>query len=208
MGKVRTRGSASRLVEVDLMEMKFNFECVATTSADVSKALLKKSEKFLDVMSKAGYHIESMQIRHNSIEMDEDDDGVPYYVGERSIKWRLPFDVKVQHHILELIRKNNLEVSSHAYYIISNYEEIKADLLEKAVQDSMKRAQMIAAAAGQKVKGIHSTELNNYSDSIDFMTLDDSKYSPECNEYLANRLSKYEENVEESITITWNISKE
>ena len=172
MAELTVNGFASKELKCDRVEYTFTIskdgDSIAEALGDVNKEL----ERFLVLMEEHGVKAKAFKMgtatsRSKYCASEE----IHPYEAERTIYLSLPLDAAVTNSILQLISDEALDVEYTETHSASYVEETRKELLKLAMDDSKRKAEMIAACAGKKVLGIVkvSTNSDEYeSSNVDF----------------------------------------
>lgn len=82
----------------------------------------------------------------------------------REMKIRLRFDMAFVNGLMDMIREEDFAVDLDCDYHLTNRAELHTELMKEAIEDSKKKAEIIAEIMGQKIIGIDSVEHDRHSD--------------------------------------------
>ena len=116
-----------------------------------------------------GVKIQDIRLEETSVGRRYDDTVISKSSGvtvtaSRSVTLRLKFDMPFLNRLMDAIRALDLSVNFHCSYILLNRKMLQSELLRQAVEDSRQKAELIAAATGQRVIGIDSMDYRDSSD--------------------------------------------
>lgn len=163
MGKLTIEGKAIREIEADTEQITIRFQYHAENSAEASKKVISECESFLKELTHWGIMPEQINISDDDIDQRYDDREL-YVTAAREITIELPFNMEFNNSLMELIQKRQMNIDFNISYSISNYKEIHKELIQEALADSKEKAELIAAAMGQRITGIDSLKISDQYD--------------------------------------------
>lgn len=157
MGKLRVVGKARREYTCDIMYIKLSFKAWADDTAQAIETSMSQCDMFLEILEQQGIDINMIHMSNADVSQEMYDEKHEISA-EREIELRLPFDMNVINRLSEIIKENNLKVDMDISFKLTNMLALHEQLLKEAVLDSKKKAEMLAAAMGQKVVGIEKLD--------------------------------------------------
>ena len=158
MGKLMIKGEANRRVEADMETITIRFQSREGTSANAAERVISDSEEFLEIIKELGVDLSSIQLANDDIEQDSYNDDIKV-TATRELMIEIGYDIRFNNDILDIIQKNNMNVDLEVVHDISNRSALHEELIQEAVADSRKKAELIASATGQKIIGIDEVHL-------------------------------------------------
>ena len=158
MGKLMIKGEAKRRVEADMETITIRFQSREGTSANAAERVISDSEEFLEIIKELGVDLSSIQLANDDIEQDSYNDDIEV-TATRELMIEIGYDIRFNNDILDIIQKNNMNVDLEVVHDISNRSALHEELIQEAVADSRKKAELIASATGQKIIGIDEVHL-------------------------------------------------
>ena len=164
MGKLTINGCAKGEYSYDLLDVSITFCGKGTTSSEALNNLLKQCERFLAIMTENGISIESVRMDEDSINRARSygDDDIDRYDAHRRIVIRIPFQMDVVNMFLSVIEKENFSAEMNQAPILSNEEEIKKELVKKAIGDANEKANAYLEGLNQKIIEVESISTGNH----------------------------------------------
>ena len=173
MGKLTIEGRASGEYAYDLMDVSVEFSGKAETPSNALKNLIEQCEKFLAAITGNGIPMENIRMDSDSVQDDSyGDDEEDSYQATRKIIIRIPFNMDLLNSFLKVIEEENLMAELEQEHIMSNEEEIRKELIQKAIQDANDKASCYLAGLNQKITGIDSIRTGNYYSDFSFRNTD------------------------------------
>ncbi len=215
MGKIEVKGSASRIVDYDLMEIKLDFHAKEKKAAEASEKVMRECEEFLGTMKKAGIDISTISLAKDSVDQTFDyhsDGEKEYYKATRVLEIESKFDMKMINAIRAIVNKSDAKVGFHVGYSLSTEGEIMQELLMEALKNAKNQAEIMAQAIDQKVVGLISADKNAPAPEyvggaevlcIDTISLDEDEYETYEN---SDELSVSSNTYTETIYTAWEIA--
>jgi len=159
MGKLTICGESRLQVKADLEKLTISISYGDDNPATVAKKLLEKSETILKEFQKMGISPDKMNLGKNEID-HKYYEKEPAFQGSRVFKVTVPFDMKINNIIMEIIQKHDLSVEIDAEFYISDEKAIRDTLVQEAIEDSRVQAERIAKTMQQKIVGIDTLDLS------------------------------------------------
>jgi uncharacterized protein YggE len=169
MGKITVTGTAQREVCYDAIDLRITFQGRSKKTAEAVDIVMRQCEQLLRLITEMGVKIQDIRLEETSVGRRYDDTVISKSSGvtvtaSRSVTLRLKFDMPFLNRLMDAIRALDLSVNFHCSYILLNREMLQSELLRQAVEDSRQKAELIAAATGQRVIGIDSMDYRDYCD--------------------------------------------
>lgn len=161
MAELNIKGRATR--EVKCMESvhKFKFSKKGTSFAEATEKLDEEVEKFLSEAEEIGIKASSFKTEGIVSEYDTyPEETEMRYSADQVISFKAAVALKLTNAFLQMIYNKKLDVEYNERHNFSNYSEIHKDLLKEAIEDSRRKAEMIASCAGKKLLGIKKVDTN------------------------------------------------
>lgn len=170
MAELTVKGFASKELKCDMVEYTFTFSKDGDSIAEAIANANNELERFLSLMEEHGVKAKSFKMGTVSsrAKYQASEEKHPYEA-KRTIYLSLPLDATATNSILQLIADEVLDVEYSETHSASFVEETRKELLKLAMEDSKRKAEMIAACAGKKVLGIVKVSTN--SDDYESSTL-------------------------------------
>ncbi len=206
MGKIKTKGYAEKIVSADVTEYNLTFKVKDASIDKCIKKVQEDCEKFLEEIKKVGIEIKNVHLENDNIFEEYENHNerrITYKCVERMISFKTKFCMDINNKIQEIIGDNNLNVKYSTSYIVSNVDEIHKDLLKEAVKNSKQKAEIIASANNQSIKGIEYVSDEGYDDSVMLGKDSIELGSARCMNMLSSELSAKERTETEEIYVTW-----
>jgi uncharacterized protein YggE len=122
----------------------------------------RKLELLRAALPKAGLTAEQLKTESFNIGVERDYNAGTYTFRAYSVKHhlnlRLPFEPVQLGRVLAAVTASNAKANLSLTFTVADAEEVKRRVLEDAVRNARNRAEVIAAAAGQKLGAIHAIE--------------------------------------------------
>lgn len=206
MGKITVMGKSEREIEVDIMEIIISFLANEDSAAEASKKVNAQCEHFLENLKNSDFDIKTVRMIDENISQTYKNN-VLIVSAEKVIAIKYKLDLGVANFILNIIQDNKYDVNYNITYEISNLQSIHEDLLKEAVNDSRKKAEMIAKTMDQKITGIDTANMRVFgacgaSDDyyLDSMAIFEKRSSKTL---LSDMLEAPKKTESESIEVVW-----
>ena len=162
MGAITVTGFAKRSVAYDRMIITVTFHAWAKTTDQVLTEIESQSEKFLQILKDEGFGIKSIQMKNTDLDEKKNNGSDKSFdisvSGSKSLLLDSPLNMKVINGIQDVIKENKMDASFSVSFYLSDTEELHRELLKEAIEDSRKKAEIIAESVGEKVIGIEEAQ--------------------------------------------------
>lgn len=157
MGIIITKGEASQKVKADQMKIKITFGERNTEVHVSSKNVLDQCDLFLTELEKLGIKADMVQLVDSTVEFsryrnDEKSEA------ERTISMNFKYDTAMINTILDLLNHGQYTYEFDVTYSYSKQAELKASLLQAAIENAKKQAESICESLGTKILGIEEVQ--------------------------------------------------
>ena len=157
MGIIITKGESSQNVKADQMEIKITFEEQNTEVHVSSKNVLDQCDRFLTELEKLGIKADMVQLVDSNVGFSryrEDEKSE----AERTISMNFKYDTAIINTILDLLNHGQYTYDFDVTYSYSKQAELKASLLQAAIENAKKQAESICESLGTKILGIEEVQ--------------------------------------------------
>lgn len=204
MSKLTIKGEAKRKVEADTATITMRFQSREYTSATAANRVLMDSEKFLEIIKKLGVDLSQIHISNDEIEQNRYSDEVSV-TATRELTFAVKYNTAFINDIMDIIQNNNMNVDLDLEYTLSTKDAVHEELLQEAVADSRKKAELIASSTGQKIVSIEEAKHgDDYSDNgMDWMCCESSLAEGHRKAMLSDQLKSPVLTETETVNITW-----
>lgn len=158
MGRnIRVTGKGKLSVKPDTICLAIEAEGVFPDYEKTIKESADQTKVLRESLEKSGLSGKELKTKHFSIQAeyesyrDKNDDYKRRFVGykfKHHTEIRFPNDNKQLGRTLYELSQCSVEVEFRIYYTVSNPEDVKNELLKKAVEDSKTKAEILAKSAG------------------------------------------------------------
>ena len=162
MGKITVAGKAEREVQYDAIELEISFNVQGNTTGEALSKVMEQSERFLSFAASLGIDTKQIHIGDNSINQRYNDEKL-FVRAKREMTIRLGFDMKFVNWLMDEISEQGFDVDLDVDYKLKDSQLLHTELLKEAIEDSRKKASIIAEAVGQSIVGIDSVAQEGYS---------------------------------------------
>lgn len=202
MGTLRVRGTAECRFPADIFTVHIEVLASGETSGAAIAAGKEQTELLLSRMQeRLGLQPDSFRLQDESVRQTYGEK--PCYQFTKGISAEIAADLAALERMTELLGTLS-ETEYHISYALSDLAGKEQQVLRSAVEDSRRRAEMIAAAVGQKICGIEDVNCE-YAGGNDLCT---DRMLAKCEgavlrNGLADRLMKPEQTVSKEVQIVW-----
>ena len=214
MGKIKIIGTASRDVPYDMMEVTIKFH---SWDKSVTNAVNKTDtlcDDFLNVLLENNFDISKIHmgdIEINQKKVSNDSAGEPLRLSvstNKSIIIPTPFNMNCLNFLKDTVKDMGADANLSVNYYYSNTSDIDNVLIEEAIADSRKKAEIAAKAMGQHIIGISEATINKSNNRYS----DDNKSYDLCDIFAClssdsptNQLTANTSKLSASVEVDWII---
>ncbi|WP_026508521.1 SIMPL domain-containing protein [Butyrivibrio sp. MC2013] len=204
MGKLTIVGKAERSVVADIVEITMRFLSHAGSSSAAAAKVIKDCEQFLENVKSWGIDLRNIHISDDDINQEFEDKELDV-TATRELKIIIPFDMGFNNSLMDLIEKSDMDVDLNVQYSLSNKKELHDELLKEAINDSRKKAELIAETMDQKISGIDTVEQGDRYDRSEYMCCEQERAIsvPYRKPQLSDQLKAPTTKETEAIEIVW-----
>ena len=160
MGKITVNGIAKKEFDCDIMIISLNFISRNQNTGNAIESSMSECDQFLEYLKKQGMNISDIRLNGNGVSKNNYSDK-PHTKANREIKLRVPFNMKFLNGITEVIKEFKFDIDMGVSYELSDVKEIHNQLIKDAIDDSRKKAEMVAEAMGKVLVGIDNINVEN-----------------------------------------------
>lgn len=153
MGRITTKGTASRWVDYDGMTVTIEFEAREKRTKESLRKVMEESEGFLKELSSEGIDISLIEAGRSQVTKGRYSDE-EYVEAKRAISMRTVYNLHLTDVVMKMVEQNAYEANINIKPEILDKEIVHKELMQEAVKDARKKADMMAEAAGTTVIGI------------------------------------------------------
>lgn len=204
MGKIKINGSAKKEFKADVMRVDISISTAGETSASAINKGKKETEKVLQLLVDLGFELSKVSMEKDRVSNPSRYDDDKYYHFEKEISFTSSANLALLESISDGLIKHDINATYDETFYLSNIESAKKAVLQDALLDSKKKAEIIAETLGQKLVGIESAKCDEYRED----TENEMLYmccEQERSVSLATMLSPDTISVDKSIDVTWII---
>ena len=207
MGKIHADGHAKQELNADMVKVILKFEANNKNSTEALFDVTEQCERFLGQLHEAGYDLGKIHLSDDDVDKNTYSDDYDYDAS-RSITVKMPFDIKRYNGLLDMVRQGRYDVSIDTNYFASNIDEVRENLLQKAVLHSRRKAEKIAETTKQKVVGCEKVNIDREyggydEDDIDY--LESAIPTLGCALRHSNEIGSPTIEVEVTVHVIWDI---
>ena len=204
MGKIKINGSAKKEFKADIMKVDISISTAGETAASAINKGKKETEKLLQLLVDLGFELSKVSMENDHVSNPSRYDDDKCYHFEKEISFTSSANLALLESISDGIIRNEINATYDETFCLSNIESAKKSVLQDALLDSKKKAEIIAETLGQKVVGIESAKCDEYREDteneIEYMCCEQEHAGS-----LACLLSPDTISVDKSIDVTWII---
>ena len=152
MARLTIQGTVSRKVPADCMKIEIAFMGKAQDTASAIEKAHQQCEMFLERITDCGISEENIMFQDDSINRYVFDKTESVMV-KRSIEFCTSADLKMGTYIINIIKEHNLDCNYDISFLLSDEDWLHEELLKEAIQNSRKKAEIIAGSLGENVIG-------------------------------------------------------
>ena len=204
MGKIKVKGSAAMDFAADTMELTFT---VGTESASPVTAAEKgkaQTEALLSVLEELGIAPEEITLRSENVSEQHGYGGqqtVFRFSKEMTLKTKA--DLNLSEKVSAAIIAKEIPARYSVSFSLSDEKACGEKVIAAALADARAKAELIAAATGNKVTGLDSADFE-YDNSTPTVGLMRSCYAADERSSAASRLTPDRITVSKEISVCWN----
>lgn len=210
---IRVKGKGKISVKPDTIKITIKAEGLRWNYDETVEQSTKDTRILRDALEKAGLDPKNLKTTHFSIDSkyksyhDKNNDYKEKFVGyEYNHRAYIEFDNdnKILGRVLYELAHCDVKVKFEINHTVKDKEKVKNDLLEKAVEDSTTKAQVLAKASGVKLKEILSIDYSWGEIEIYSETMNDLMVCEAASRYDID-IEADDIDVQDTVTITWII---
>ncbi|MDU3125077.1 MAG: SIMPL domain-containing protein [Finegoldia magna] len=210
---IRVKGKGKISVKPDTIKITIKAEGLRWNYDETIEQSTQDTRILRDALKNAGLDPKNLKTTHFSIDSkyksyhDKNNDYKEKFVGyeyEHRTYIKFENDNKILGKVLYELAHCDVKVNFDIKYTVKDKEKVKNDLLEKAVEDSTTKANVLAKASGVKLKEILNIdyswgEIDIYSSPMDDLMVCEAKSSYDID------IEADDIDVQDTVTITWTI---
>ena len=201
MGTIRVRGSAERRYPADRFTVRMEIRANGASSGEAIAAGKRQTEEMLSrMLEQLKLEPELFMMQNESVRQIYGDR--PHYQFTKSVSVEIAAELAAVSRVTAMLEA----LTDTEYYIdfaLSDSAEKEREVLQLAVEDSRRRAELIAAAVGQKLCGIEDVQCE-YAGGEMLREAPLAKCAgADCENGLADRLRAPEQTISKEVQIVW-----
>ena len=164
MGSIKIKGIAKKEFRADVMQVNILISISGDTPASAINKGKKEIKSMLKLLLELGINLADVTMESEQISKPADykDDRLYYY--DKEISFIAPANLVMLDLLSEGISKSEINVAYDEMFYLSNIAAAKKEVLQQALQDAKKKADILAEALGQKVVGLESAKCDEYEE--------------------------------------------
>lgn len=211
---IAVSGYTSRKFECDYVTYILKFSENDEKGYKAIKEVNDNLNNFLSILQKNGFPIEEFRMDKNIISNNSFFDAKDGVIAIREIKIDLPCKSSNVNMMLNIIEKNKIPVMIDEFFFISNQKELENDVLDEAMKDARRKAEIIAKNSNSKIIGIHNVNVNSTNIGRNLFQknkglifdsyVEETKESGNiCDNLPSNNLGAFIKEIECKVSVTW-----
>lgn len=202
MGTIRVRGAAEQRYPADRFTVCMEIRATGASSGEAIVTGKQQTEEMLGrMLEKLGLQPECFMMQNEAVRQIYGDQ--PRYQFTKSISVEIKADLAAVSQMTAMLETLS-DTEYHIDYALSDAAEKEREVLRLAVEDSRRRAELIAAAVGQTICGIEDVQCE-YAGGMEMLReVPLAKCAgADCANGLADRLRTPEQTVTKEVQIVW-----
>lgn len=159
MGKLVTKGFVEKEYEAEIMELRVSFQKTGSSSQYILAGVQNLCESFLKELLYIGIEPEKVRMIDEGISEDYNSENLR---AKRSIVIETDINIELCTCLFSIIKKYESVIIYKMSYKLKDDAEKDKELLQEAVDDSRKQAEIIALSLGKTVVGVLSVNDEKY----------------------------------------------
>ncbi len=204
MGKIKINGSAKKEFKADIMKVDISISTAGETAASAINKGKKETEKLLQLLIDLGFELSKVSLKNDHVSNHSRYNEDKCYHFEKEISFTSSANLALLESISDGIIRNEINATYNETFCLSNIETAEKLVLQDALLDSKKKAEIIAETLGQKVVEIESVKCDEY-ERLEFGERERTLIEMPAGGSLATMLSPDTISVDKSIDVTWII---
>ena len=204
MGKIKINGRAKKEFKADIMKVDISIATEGETAASAINKGKKETEKLLQLLVDLRFELSKVSMENDHVSNPSRYNDDKCYHFEKEISFTSSANLALLESISDGIIRNEINATYDETFCLSNIESAKKSVLQDALLDSKKKAEIIAETLGQKVVGIESAKCDEYEEEDLEEKIHYLREMP-AGSSLATMLSPDTISVDKSIDVTWII---
>lgn len=204
MGSIKIKGIAKKEFRADVMKVDISISTSGETPASAINKGKKETENMLKLLLELGINLAEVTMESEQVSKPSNykDDKLYYY--DKEISFIALANLVMLDLLSEGISKSEINATYDEMFYLSNIEAAKKEVLQQALQDAKKKADILAETLGQKVVGLESTKCDEYEEE-EFDHMVHCLHENRARTSLAAKLSPDTIIVDKSVYSTWLI---
>lgn len=204
MGKIKIKGMAKKEFLANVMKVDISISTDGETPASAINKGRKETENMLKLLHNLGIELTdvSMESEEVSKPQNYNDDNMYHY--DKSIAFVTTANLATLELLAGGISESEINATYDEMFYLANIAEAKDEVLQQALQDAKKKAEILAKTLGQKVVGLESAKCDEYEEE-EFEHMVHCLREGKIKTSLASELSPDTIVVDKSVYTTWII---
>lgn len=214
MRTIRVTGKGNLKVKPDTTRLMITLNGVYPEYAETINRSTAETEALRELLVEVGFNSSAMKTLSFDVDTefesyrDENNDYKRRFVGYKfthTLKVDFPSDNELLGKTLFTLSRSNLAPEFRISYIVADPEAVKNELIGKAVEDAMKKAEVLAKAAGLTLGSIQTVDYSWGEINMEVRPMDDMLMSP-CAGRCEMDIEPDDIDLSDTVTVVWEIS--
>jgi uncharacterized protein YggE len=150
MGKIKVEGKIEKFFRTDIITMTIIFKKSDTSKAKAINDLLIECEDFLSKIKSAGFDMNNISVASEKSRYRMNNE-FEYYDIEKKIELKIKADFKLSNNFIKFLQSENYEAEYILSFSFSDKARLQKQLLLEAIEDSKRKAELIASSMNMKI---------------------------------------------------------
>ncbi len=214
MRTIRVTGKGNLKVKPDTTRLMITLNGVYPEYAETINRSTAETEALRELLVEVGFKSSAMKTLSFDVDTefenyrDENNDHKRRFIGYKythTVKVDFPSDNELLGKALYKLSQSKLAPEFRISYIVADPEAVKNELIGKAVEDAMKKAQVLAKAAGLSLGSIQTVDYSWGEINMEVRPMDDMLMSP-CAGPCEMDIEPDDLDMSDTVTVVWEIT--
>ena len=214
MRTIRVTGKGNLKVRPDTTRLTITLNGVSPEYSEAINRSTAETEALRELLVKVGFKSTAMKTLSFDVDteyesyLDEHGDYKRRFVGYKythTVKVDFPSDNQLLGKTLYALGKSSLAPEFRISYTVADQEAVKNELLGKAVEDAMKKAEVLAMAAGLSLGDIQSVDYSWGEIKMEVRPMENI-LMPKCADTCEMDIEPDDIEMSDTVTVVWEIA--
>ena len=214
MRTIRVTGKGNLKVRPDTTRLTITLNGVSPEYSEAINRSTAETEALRELLMKVGFKSTAMKTLSFDVDTeyesyrDEHDNYKQRFIGYKythTVKVDFPSDNQLLGKTLYALGKSSLAPEFRISYTVADQEAVKNELLGKAVEDAMKKAEVLAKAAGLSLGDIQSVDYSWGEIKMEVRPMEDMPI-PGCADACEMDIEPDDIEMSDTVTVVWEIA--